>query len=67
MNGPDDPRNVISLCRLHHWAFDNGLFSIRKDYTIIVNEQIKKDINYKEIYNFENKKNQPSTNSKSLA
>lgn len=26
--GPDDPRNGLSLCRRHHWAFDNRLFCI---------------------------------------
>ena len=26
--GPDDPRNGISLCRRHHWAFDAGLFTV---------------------------------------
>lgn len=24
--GPDDLRNALSLCKRHHWAFDNGLF-----------------------------------------
>jgi putative restriction endonuclease len=28
LRGTDHPQNGISLCRLHHWAFDNGLFSI---------------------------------------
>ena len=27
-NGPDDPRNGISLCPRHHWAFDAGLFTV---------------------------------------
>lgn len=26
--GPDDPRNGLSLCRRHHWAFDSGLFTL---------------------------------------
>jgi len=26
--GPDDPRNGLSFCRRHHWAFDMGLFTI---------------------------------------
>ena len=26
--GPDDPRNGLSLCKRHHWAFDNGLFTV---------------------------------------
>lgn len=54
MNGSDNLRNGIALCRLHHWAFDNGLFSIDNDYKIIVNDEIKVDKNYKEIYEYEN-------------
>jgi hypothetical protein len=27
-HGPDDPRNGLSFCRRHHWAFDIGLFTI---------------------------------------
>lgn len=27
-NGTDDPRNGLSLCRRHHWAFDNGFFTV---------------------------------------
>jgi hypothetical protein len=27
-NGPDDPRNGLSLCRRHHWAFDHGFFTL---------------------------------------
>jgi len=27
-HGPDDPRNGLSFCRRHHWAFDMGLFTI---------------------------------------
>lgn len=26
--GADDVRNALSLCRVHHWAFDEGLWSI---------------------------------------
>lgn len=36
--GPDDIRNGIALCRLHHWAFDNGWFTITDDYRIAVTE-----------------------------
>lgn len=28
VKGPDDPRNGLSLCNRHHWAFDNGLFTV---------------------------------------
>ena len=34
----DDVRNGISLCRLHHWAFDRGLISLSKTYEVIVSE-----------------------------
>ncbi len=27
-NGTDDPRNGLTLCRTHHWAFDQGLFTL---------------------------------------
>lgn len=33
--GPDDPRNGLSLCVRHHWAFDAGLFSLADDFRII--------------------------------
>jgi hypothetical protein len=34
--GKDDILNGISLCHLHHWAFDVGWFSFLDDFTIIV-------------------------------
>jgi len=55
-DGADDFRNGIALCRLHHWAFDGGLFSIKDDYSIVVEERIKNDSNYEEISRFEGKK-----------
>lgn len=55
-NGADDPRNGICLCKLHHWAFDNGLFSIKDDFSIIINDIIRNNDNYEEIYDFENNK-----------
>ena len=36
----DDVRNGISLCKLHHWAFDKGLISLNKTYKVIVSELI---------------------------
>lgn len=33
-NGTDNPRNGLALCRTHHWAFDNGLFTLTDDYRI---------------------------------
>lgn len=32
----DDIRNGMSLCRLHHWAFDAGLISVSETYQVIV-------------------------------
>ena len=32
----DDVRNGISLCKLHHWAFDKGLISLSETYQVIV-------------------------------
>ena len=32
----DDIRNGVSLCKLHHWAFDTGLISLDDDYQVIV-------------------------------
>jgi hypothetical protein len=47
-DGSDDFRNGICLCRIHHWAFDAGWFSIANDYTIIV----RSDLPESEEYNF---------------
>ena len=32
----DDIQNGMSLCKLHHWAFDTGLISLNDDYQVIV-------------------------------
>jgi len=40
LNGTDDPRNGLSLCRTHHWAFDVGLFSISDDYELLLSSSI---------------------------
>lgn len=36
--GTDVVPNGIALCQLHHWAFDEGVFSVTDDYTIVVHE-----------------------------
>jgi putative restriction endonuclease len=36
--GPDKVRNGIALCKLHHWAFDQGWLAVDNDYSIIVRE-----------------------------
>ena len=38
-DGPDLVQNGVCLCRLHHWAFDNGWLSIADDYTLLVADQ----------------------------
>jgi predicted restriction endonuclease len=40
--GPDDPRNGLSLCRRHHWAFDNGLFTVTDIKTIKVSLAVQR-------------------------
>ncbi|WP_420182092.1 HNH endonuclease [Haloarcula sp. KBTZ06] len=42
-DGPDDLRNGIALCKLHHWAFDNGWFTITDDYRISVTDSSSRD------------------------
>ena len=39
-SGTDDPRNGIVMCRTHHWAFDNGIFSLTNNGRIILSEKI---------------------------
>jgi predicted restriction endonuclease len=38
--GPDDPRNGLSLCPRHHWAFDEGLFAVTDAITIRVSPSV---------------------------
>lgn len=37
-DGVDTVQNGIALCKLHHWAFDNGWFGITDEYNIIVKD-----------------------------
>src|SRR3546814_5875237 len=39
MAGADDVRNGLSLCRLHHWAFDNMLLGISTGRMIVRSEE----------------------------
>jgi putative restriction endonuclease len=32
----NDPRNGLALCKNAHWLFDNGLWTLADDYTVIV-------------------------------
>ena len=40
--GRDDIWNGIAFCRLHHWAFDVGWFTILEDYQVQVSERINR-------------------------
>lgn len=40
-NGTDDPRNGLSLCRTHHWAFDAGIFALSDDCNILLSTRIQ--------------------------
>ncbi len=39
--GRDDICNGVALCRLHHWAFDVGWFTLMDDYRILVSTQMQ--------------------------
>jgi len=39
-SGPDDPRNGLSFCRRHHWAFDEGLFTVTDAVTVKVSPAV---------------------------
>jgi putative restriction endonuclease len=41
----DSPTNGMSLCRLCHWSFDEGLMSVGKDYGVIVSNRVRLDQN----------------------
>ena len=55
-NGSDDLRNGVCLCRLHHWAFDVGWFSLSDDVEIIVRKSLPPDGDYEFIREFEGEK-----------
>jgi len=38
--GPDDPRNGLSLCKRHHWSFDKGLFALTENREIEVSPSV---------------------------
>jgi len=41
LNGKDDIWNGIALCRLHHWAFDVGWFSLSNSYRILISSHLE--------------------------
>lgn len=42
-DGPDLVQNGLALCRLHHWAFDNGWLAIDTNHTIRVADHTDTD------------------------
>lgn len=38
--GKDDILNGLSLCHLHHWAFDTGWFTVEDNFTIQVSSKV---------------------------
>lgn len=55
LDGSDDIRNGISLCRKHHWAFDVGWMTIDDDYTIRVRGDLPRNDEYDFIRDFDGK------------
>lgn len=53
--GPDVVQNGLALCKLHHWAFDNGWLSVSDDYEILVKEAPDRD-GYHEFKQLEGKR-----------
>jgi len=56
LKGRDVMQNGLSLCKLHHWAFDCGWFSIADDLSILVNSNIPRTAHYTFITDFEGKR-----------
>jgi putative restriction endonuclease len=61
--GNDDLRNGVAFCRLHHWAFDCGWFSITDDFEIVVNARSEREPP-KEVREIEAKELKPPIDSK---
>jgi putative restriction endonuclease len=56
LDGSDDVRNGICLCRRHHWAMDAGWISIADDYTVLVREDLPDHDAYRFIADYEGEK-----------
>jgi len=52
LDGSDNFRNGICLCRLHHWAFDSGWMSIADDYTVLIRDDLPMAKEYDFIRNY---------------
>ncbi len=53
LDGRDDARNGLCLCRRHHWALDAGWISMDDDYKILVREDLPDDEDYRFIRGYE--------------
>ncbi len=42
----DSPTNGMSLCRLCHWSFDEGLMSVSKNYEVMVSKRVSIEKNF---------------------
>jgi putative restriction endonuclease len=46
LNGSDDVRNGICLCRRHHWAIDVGWWALSDEYRVLVRDGVPEDDDY---------------------
>jgi hypothetical protein len=44
--GPDDLRNGLCLCKNHHWAFDEGWFTVTDDLAVRVHPDLPENEDY---------------------
>jgi hypothetical protein len=44
--GADDLRNGLCLCKQHHWAFDEGWFTVTDDHTVRVHPDLPAESDY---------------------
>lgn len=56
LDGRDDVRNGICLCRRHHWAMDAGWISMDNNYKILVREDLPDHDDYRFIGEYEGEK-----------
>ena len=42
----DRPQNGMSLCRLCHWSFDEGLMGVGDEYEVLVSKAVRQDNNF---------------------
>jgi len=53
LDGKDDLRNGISLCRMHHWAFDAGWFWLTDDCCVVIRGDVPQTDDYLFIRKFD--------------